>query len=283
MDYLLLMTSVLSMVVNNIVLSGVGKRMLNGRTDTYRFNSFAYLICVFLFAFLTFGNAFSIYTIILGAVFGIVTMLSNFYRVLALANGPTHITILITTASMIIPTMSGVVMGLEMLKPLKLLVIAVLIFFIYLSAKKDKDSKIGKNWIIYCGLAFIFQGIIGVIQKIHQSSEHKSELFPFLFISFTVSFLFATIMGYSKKTDTRFTGKYYFFSVLCGVCIFTMNYLNLRLSGVLPSQLFFPAVNGTTIILTSIIAVAAFKEKLTKLQFIGLAGGLLSLAAICLL
>ncbi len=283
MDYFLLSLSMASMVLNNSLLSGVGKKHLHGRTDTYRFNSASYLICVLLFAFLAFGNTFSIYTLCLGFVFGIVTMLSNFYRVLALADGPTHITILITTASMIIPTMSGVVMGLEEFRPLKLPVIAVLIFFIYLSAKKDESSKIGKNWMLYCGLAFIFQGIIGVIQKIHQSSEYKSELFPFLFISFTVSFIFAAFMGYSKKSDTKFTSKHYIFSVICGICVFAMNYLNLRLSGVLPSQLFFPAVNGTTIILTSLVAVFVFGEKLTKRQFVGLAGGLLSLAAICII
>ena len=283
MDYLLLASSIASMVVNNSLLSGAGKRHLHGRTDTYRFNSISYLICVILFAMLAFGKVFSLYTVCLGIVFGIVTMISNFYRVLALANGPTHITILITTASMIIPTMSGVVMGLEQFRPLKLVAIAVLIFFIYLSSKKDKDSKIGKGWALYCGLAFIFQGIIGVIQKIHQSSVHKNELFPFLFVSFTVSFIFASFMGYRKKTDTDFGKVHYTLAAICGICVFAMNFLNLRLSGILPSQLFFPAVNGTTIILTSIVSVAIFKEKLTKLQFIGLIGGLLSLAAICLL
>lgn len=283
MDYFLLSLSIASMALNNSLLSGVGKKLLHGRNDTYRFNSMSYLICIFLFAFLALGNEFSLYTVCLGIIFGIVTMLSNFYRVLALADGPTHITILITTSSMIIPTMSGVVMGLELFKPLKLLVIAILIFFIYLSAKKDQNTKIGKNWLLYCALAFIFQGIIGVIQKVHQSSAHKGELFPFLFVSFAISFVFASFMGYRKKTETKFSGRHYIIALICGVCVFTMNFLNLKLSGVLPGQLFFPTVNGTTIILTSLVAVVIFKEKLTYRQLIGLIGSILSLVTICLI
>lgn len=283
MSYLLLVTSVVSMVLNNSLLSDASKKYLHGRTDIYRFNSFTYFICILLFAFLAIGNSFSLYTILLGVLFGAVTMLSNFYRTLALSNGPTHITILITTASMIIPTMSGVVMGLEQFKVLKLCAIIVLIFFIYLCAKQDKSSGVGKAWAVYCALAFIFQGVIGVIQKVHQTSSHKGELFPFLFVSFTVSFLFAAFMGYKKGTDTKFVFKHYVVSVICGICVFTMNYLNLKLSGVLPSQLFFPAVNGSTIIFTSLVSVLIFKEKLTKRQTVGIVGGLLSLVLICIL
>ena len=283
MDYLFLSVSVASMVLNNSLISGASKRMLGTREDIYRFNSFSYLMCVLLFGFLALGGGISLYTVILGAVFGIVTMLSNLYRTLALSDGPTHITILITTASMIIPTMSGVIMGLEEFRPLKLPAIGALVFFIYLSSKKSKSARIGKHWIFFCALAFLFQGIIGVIQKIHQSGEHKQELFPFLFVSFSVSFLFASFLGHRKKSDTRFTAKHFLISAVCGICIFTMNFLNLKLSGILPSQLFFPAVNGTTIILTSLVAVLVFGESLTKRQIIGIAGGLVSLAAICIL
>ena len=283
MDYILLCTSIFSMVFNNSLISRVSKTMLCGKTDIYRFNSFTYLMCIILFGIMTTGNGFSLYTLLLGILFGFVTAMSNFYRTLALADGPTHITILITTSSMIIPTLSGVVMGLEAFKLSKILAMAVLIFFIYLSSKKSENNKIGKLWLLYCALAFIFQGIIGVIQKVHQSSAHKAELFPFLFVSFTFSFLFVSLMGYSKKTDTKFGAWHYVLACIGGVCVFTMNFLNLKLSGVLPSQLFFPIVNGTTIILTSIVAVVIFKEKLTKRQFAGIVGGLLSLVAICIL
>jgi multidrug transporter EmrE-like cation transporter len=80
----------------------------------------------------------------------------------------------------------------------------------------------------------------------------------------------------------NFTKKHLAFALVCGICTFGMNFLNLKLSGLLPSQLFFPIVNGSAIILSSVMSVLLFKEKLTKKQIIGLCGGIVSLIAICL-
>jgi multidrug transporter EmrE-like cation transporter len=71
-------------------------------------------------------------------------------------------------------------------------------------------------------------------------------------------------------------------AMICGVCTFTMNFLNLKLSGLLPSQLFFPLVNGSAIVLSSVMSAVLFKERLSKRQTVGLVGGIICLIAICL-
>ena len=284
MNYILLLISISSMVLHNSLLSRINKKHLHSKSDIYCYNSLLYIVCTLLFAVMAFGGSISLYTVLLGFVFGLVTMLSTFYRSLALSKGPTHITILIATSSMIIPTLSGTVLFGEKFSFPKLIAMVVLIFFIYLCSKTDEETKsIGKGWVLYCGLAFLSQGIIGVIQKIHQSSEHKSELFSFLLVSFCVSFVFARILTGNRKKEKKFTKIHYIFALFSGVCMFTMNYLNLKLSGLLPSQLFFPAVNGSSLILTTVVAVVLFKETLTRRQVIGVVGGLLSLIAICIL
>ena len=70
--------------------------------------------------------------------------------------------------------------------------------------------------------------------------------------------------------------------LVCGACTFAMNFINLKLSGLLPSQLFFPLVNGSSIVLSSLVSLFLFKEKITLKQQIGLVGGILALIAICL-
>jgi len=80
----------------------------------------------------------------------------------------------------------------------------------------------------------------------------------------------------------KFRKKHIIFAIVCGVCTYTMNFLNLRLSGLIPSQLFFPIVNGSAIVLSSLMAVVIFKEKLSKKQLIGLVGGIISLIMICI-
>ena len=125
-------------------------------------------------------------------------------------------------------------------------------------------------------------GIIGIMQKIHQNSEYKNELFGFLASAFLFSMIFSVFMSKRNKRSIKLEKKHCILAVACGVCTFLMNFLNLRLSGLLPSQLFFPVVNGGAIILSSVVSVAVFREKITGIQLIGLIGGILSLIVLCL-
>ncbi len=273
--------SITSMVLQNCIFNGVGKKELKTTNHIYRFNMIMYAMCILLFGIALINGRISLYTILLGLLFGVITALANMYKMGSLAEGPMHITLLITTSSMIIPTMSGVFFGEEFSVP-KLLVVFVLIFFIYLSLDKSGENKFSKKWLIYCILAFIFMGAIGVLQKIHQTSEYKDELNGFLFVAFICSLIYSRIMSKKSFKELQFTKKHVLLGILCGVCTYAMNMLNLKLSGLLPAQLFFPLVNGSAIVLSSLMSVVLFKEKLTKKQFIGLCGGILSLIAICL-
>ncbi len=273
--------SISSMVLQNCILNNVCKKDLQTSNHVYRFNILTYVVCIVLFGIAALSGGISLFTVGMGLLFGVVTAFSNYYKMLSLSSGPMHITLLITTSSMIIPTMSGFFFGEGFSLP-KLCVVALLIFFIYLSFEKKDDFKINKRWLLFCSLAFIFQGSIGVLQKIHQSSAHKSETGSFLFIAFICSLVYSHFRAKKSFKELNFTKKHLWFALICGICTFGMNFLNLRLSGVLPSQLFFPVVNGSAIILSSLMSILLFKEKLTKKQIIGLCGGIATLIAICL-
>lgn len=275
-----LILSISSVVLQNGIFNSVCKKHLKTNDDIYKFNIFVYAICILIFGILTLNRSLSLYTVLLGVLFGVVTALSNLYKMLALSKGPMHITLLITTSSMIIPTLSGVFFG-EKFSLFKILSVLILIYFIYLSIGKSKEGKINKSWGIYCLLAFILMGSIGIIQKIHQTSSHKSEISGFLFVSFFISLI---ISGLRVKDKKNFKDKKNLIplAMICGGCTFGMNYINLKLSGLLPSQLFFPLINGSAIILSSLMSMIVFKERLSKKQTVGLVGGIICLIAICL-
>lgn len=281
MNYLLLLLSIFSMVLQNGIFNSVSKKYLKKKTDILYYNSILYFVCVILFGACALMDTASIYTVITGIFFGLVTILGNFYKMQALQKGPMHITVLIITSSMIIPTMSGVLLFDEKFSLMKLVVVFVLIFFIYLSLERNGDTRYNHGWIFSCFAAFFSSGIIGVIQKIHQNSVHKDELFSFLAMAFLVSFIFTFIISRKKGTRVVLKKSQYMFALLCGGCTFVMNLINLKLSGLLPSQLFFPLVNGSAIIITSIVSIVLFKEKTTFRQSIGLVGGFICLIAIC--
>ena len=193
-----LILSICSVVLQNGIFNSVCKKHLKTNDDIYKFNIFVYAVCILIFGILTLNGSLSLYTVLLGVLFGVVTALSNLYKMLALSKGPMHITLLITTSSMIIPTLSGVFFG-EKFSLFKILLVLILIYFIYLSIGKSKEGKINKSWGIYCLLAFILMGSIGIIQKIHQTSSHKSEISGFLFVSFFISLIISGLRVKDKK------------------------------------------------------------------------------------
>jgi len=277
----LIVTSITSMVVQNGLFNSICKKKLTTPKHVNLFNTAVYSICVLLFGVLLLQSSISAYTLLLGLVFGVVTALSNFYKMRALSAGPMHITLLVTTSSMIIPTLSGVFFG-EAFSLAKLGVVLVLIGFIYLSIRKHDDTKMSKKWLLFCVLAFLFQGTIGVLQKIHQASAHKAEVSGFLFVAFLCAIVVCFVRNSGTRQKVTLGKMTVFLGLICGLCTFAMNYINLKLSGLLPSQLFFPLVNGSSIVLSSLMSVVLFKERLSKSQTIGLVGGIASLIAICL-
>lgn len=276
----LIITSISSMVLQNCLFNSACKTKLKTAKHINIFNIIVYSVCILIFGLLLLKDKVSVFTVLLGLLFGVVTALSNFYKMNALSNGPMHITLLVTTSSMIIPTMSGMFFG-ETFSLAKLSIVFVLIVFIYLSVQKSDDTKINKKWFLFCLLAFLFQGTVGALQKIHQSSIHKSEVSGFLFISFICAIVFCILRNKGFDKTISLSKQTIFIGLICGGCTFGMNYINLKLSGILPSQLFFPLVNGSAIVLSSIMSVILFKEKLSKRQTIGLVGGIISLIAIC--
>lgn len=277
----LVAVSIATTVLQNYFFNSLTKTKLNTPAHIKRFNVMVYVVGAVLFGILLIMERISLYTILMGAVFGLVSALGSIYKLHSLSEGPMHITLLVTTSSMIIPTMSGVFFG-EAFSISKLLIVFVLIFFIYLSMQKGDDSKINKKWFLYCLIAFVFQGFVGVIQKMHQTSVHKAESAGFLFVAFICATLFSLFGNKDRNIKIPLDKKCIFVGLLCGCFTFIMNYINLKLSGILPSQLFFPLVNGSVIVLSSIMSAIVFKEKLTAKQTTGLIGGILSLIAICI-
>ena len=130
------------------------------------------------------------------------------------------------------------------------------------------------------------------MQKVHQSSEYKDELNSFLVIAFVVSTLVcfvaaAFLKKKEEKTENvmKISKKELILTVVLmitsGICVAANNNLNLYLSGVIPSAVFFPIVNGGGLVLITLTALIIFREKLTKKQWVGLIFGIVSVIFLC--
>ena len=125
-----------------------------------------------------------------------------------------------------------------------------------------------------------------LMQSLHQSSEYRGELIPFLQIAFALCALF-NLAGQLlvRKTDIKpfpLRSRISVMAVGSGAAMGAVNLINLYLSGVMDKHIFFPIVNGGLIFLTTVAAVVFFKERLTRKQWIGLVLGIAMLAVIAL-
>ena len=282
MNYLLVTVSILSTVVNNCIFNTIGKRTLRGHGDILKFNLIICLFCTAVFFVLGCTGGVSLFSIALGVLFGIMTAISNIYAMQAMSVGPMHITILIITSSMIIPALAGAWIGGESLSAFKLCAILGLIFFLYLAGSKHEGSARSPKWSIFCLIAFGSAGMVGVLQKIHQISPHKGELFAFLSAAFAFSSLYTLACLKKTPPTMRFTKGQIALALCSGALLSAINLLNLRLSGVIPSQIFFPLFNGGVIVLNLLSSILFFREAVSARQLIGLVGGALCLAVIAL-
>lgn len=293
MDIVLLIISMASCLFCAIIKKIYSQKASENLTYIHSFNAIAGIVsAIVLFLWGGFGEC-SLYTAVLGTIFGVVTSLQYIFMMKALQLGPLSFTTVISSFSTVISALSGLFFG-DKIGILQIIgIILMLASFVFAVEKKADEKKGSFIWLVFCILCFIVTGGIGIMQKIHQESSHKGELNAFLVIAFAVSFIFSVmLMLIAKKKErapifekTKSGSVNWFFialMVLCGICIAVNNKLNLYLAGVLNSAFFFPMVNGGHLVLTTLTAVVCFREKLTVKQWIGVGLGTLSVLCLCL-
>ena len=236
----------------------------------------------------------SLFTVLLALGFGLVTALQQIFTMQALEHGPYSYTTVICSLSTMIPALSGALFFEEKLGWSHIVGMLLMVGCFVLSVNfSGEGKKASLLWLIYCAVAFLATGLIGVMQKWHQSTDYKDELDAFLIIAFAFSCLYsvaayATSLLKSGKGQQKSTAAPslvhivpMLLMVLIGACTATNNKLNLFLSGVMESAVFFLLVNGGNLILTALAAFILFRERPTAKQWVGLFIGTLAVIFLC--
>lgn len=288
---LLIILSVITSALISILRGKYAKSYPMSGVYLWRFNFYQNIFCfsaillIFLFSAAEFN--FSIFSVLLGALLAVANILSLEGILKAQACGSFAYTTVIVALSAIIPSMSGPVLFGEKVTFSQFVGIALMVICILLSPGKDEGEKrsFSLKWLLFCAVAFVFSGAVGVVQKIHQNNAaHKTEMPALLLTCFFVSFVLSGIRliierGRTKKSGERLnklTPAVVLFPAVTGLCFAFPHTINLFLSGKLASVVFFPTINLCPMMLTMLYAVFGFKEKLTAKQWAGIAVGVLS-------
>ena len=288
---LLIILSVIASALIGILRGKYAKSYPMSCVYLWRFNFYQNIFCflsillIYLFSGTKFS--FSVFSVLLGAALAVANILSLEGLLQAQACGSFAYTSVIVALSAIIPSMSGPVLFGEKVTVSQFAGIGLMIICIILSPGNDGGERRAVNlkWLLFCTVAFVFSGAVGVVQKIHQNNAaHKAEMPALLLTCFFVSFALSGIRliterGRTKKSGERLnklTPAVVLFPAVSGLCFAFPHTINLFLSGRLASVVFFPTINLCPMLLTMLYAVFGFKERLTAKQWAGIAVGILS-------
>lgn len=287
---LLFIITLAANLTGGLVRTFYSKNISSSMAGYHLFNAASSLCCGITLLVLSGGNfSLSPYTVIMAVLFGIITALQQITNSAALSIGPWSYTSVIISMSTVITALSGMLFFNEKIKATQITGIVLMVICLILSVKKEDGEKKKKSgrWLVVSIVSCICCGGIGIMQKVHQSSDYRNELTMFLIIAFLCSFVFSAINLITVKREQLFDikpkiGLLGIIFIAGGVGSALNNMINLYLSGVVESAVFFPVVNGGGLILITSASLIFFKEKLTARQWTGLGAGIIATLLLCL-
>lgn len=213
---------------------------------------------------LTSFSAVSTTTVIYGIIYGVLLILSQWMFTLALKIGSTAICSVVYSLGFIIPTVSGAIFWDEKFTLTDLIgLILALITIAFTVIGKEKGSNNGKGFVLPIVIAMLASGGLGIMQKVQQSSAFADERNVFLIIAFTLAFL-SSITGFlCCKNKAEIKKRHVIFPSIAGLCFGGANVFNTILAGRIKSAAFFPLQSISVILLSTVLGIIFFKEKLS--------------------
>ena len=225
---------------------------------------------------LSFTSALIPYVILFALGYGSAVLFS----LLAIKCGPLAITALISSFSLIVPTVYGIAVFGETVKTWFYVGCALLVACLVLVNLKRGEGgvTITLKWVIFVVLSFVGNGLCSTVQAVQQKDfpdQYKSEFMIASLLMVSVVFIaFAIFRERDNVGQTLKKGG--ILMVICGLANGMSNQCVMKLVGLMDTSLMYPLISAGSIILTSVISRVAYGERLSRSQQIGLALGVAS-------
>ena len=168
------------------------------------------------------------------------------------------------------------------------LTVCIILQAVWQSACEGGSKKKGKViFLILCLAVFFVNGATGVIANVHQSGAEAISEVHFTVISCGVTaivsaaallvlFLFGNKKEKKKEIRSTFSKRPFLAMIAIGAAAYTGSFLILKAASNVPASVQFPLVSGGVIVLSALVSAFIFKEKLTKKEWICIAGAFAS-------
>ena len=287
--YILLSVSLCLGVAKNIVSKWGEKSFgfLNGLMSVNIMTSIVAL-AVFSSGITGIKSAFAPLFIVMALIYGLLTLGSQSLYITAMKSSSVSVCSLIYASCFVIPTVYSVIRNGETISLSKLFGIMLLLFSVVLVSLKNKsDNDSSRKSIKYAVLAMCSAGGVGILQKEFGNIYPQDLLNTFLLFAFFFMFLSSLIFKLvllvkDEKQPVTYNRLFFVPAILLSLSVVFANKLNLILVANIPGIIFFPLINGGTIMLSAVCSGIFFKEKLTVRIWTGIVIGIAAIILIAI-
>lgn len=210
--------------------------------------------------------------------FAVTYMMASVFSVKAISCGVLSLTALFSSYSLMIPTFYGLIWLKDPISKGFVPGILLLAVSLYLINKKSETCNISLRWIVYVILAVFGNGMCTIFQKMQQvamDGGYKNEFMILALGMVSLTMFILAVFGERREFQV-FTKGGCHWAVLCGLMNGMVNLFVMILSKRMPVSLMFPLISSGGIIITASVARLVYKEKMTRIQFIGFLTGIAS-------
>ena len=274
--FLAMLTSVCTTGHSAFIKAASGKAVT---VPTMKFNAMKIgTAFIFLVLYLSSNIKFHQGTAWFTLIYALSLFFSTLFGYMALKMGSMALSSLIASYSVLMPCLFGIIFLKEEMNMLKVSGLVFLLISMWLIIRQNGKVKINKSWIVYIGITFISNGICSVIQKLHQTVYPGQYCNEFMIYSFFVIFILFSIVSITeKKNKTKGLIKY---ALPSGILLGSGNYITLLLSSRMNATVLFPIITIVSAVLNVSVSRLFFKEKLSRLQMLGIGLGIISVLLI---
>ena len=286
--YILLFLSLILGVTKNIIPKS-GKKDFSGFDNLMSVNIITAIVGIIIFALggMDFNMLKGIPFITLAFLYGLCTLGSQSLYMVATQTGSVSVCSLVYAACFIIPTVFTAVCYNEKFSAFRIIGIAVMLLSVILvSIKGEKNANSSKKYLIFAFMAMICAGSVGIMQKAFSHIYSGMGINEYLFLAFLFMLVFSVVGKAIVRLKTNSSQKhkmnFYILAFALSLSVVIANKLNMFLVGVLPGLIFFPVINGGTIMFSTLVSKYLFKEQLSFLSWCGIIMGILAIVLIAL-
>ncbi|MDG1913424.1 MAG: DMT family transporter [Crocinitomix sp.] len=226
------------------------------------------------------------YALIIGFIFIVVfNLLAKGAQVVGMA-----ISTVANKMSVILPVIASFILYGDTVSALKVIGICLALLGVVLSSIEKGKLSFDKKYLWLIIIIFAGQGIADILfnyaQQTHVQSDHATLFISLLFLSSCASGLVLLIIAIARGKEAIFPVKKLGRNIIWGIALGVPNYLTVYYffkaldNGFMESSQVYPILNMGIIVISALSGYLMFKEKLSVINWLGIAVSVLAIAAI---